>query len=990
MIPMMRTALSLRIAAVTALALALAACGGSGSGNSGANSTTTSSTTPPDPIAFTASSYSVAQSAGSVSLPVIRSGTATAAVTVDYQTADSTAVAGTDYTATSGTLQWAENDSTVKMITVPISNSTPFTGNKTFSVALSNPSVAAEIAIPQSATVTMSGDATVSAGTLQLSDSSYTVAQNAGILTVTVNRVSGSSGAVSVAYATTNGTAVAGTDFTAASGTLNWADGDATSQTFAVAISNATAFSGSKTFSVALSNPASGAALGSPSSASVTITGSSSSPIGTAQFSATSYTVDQNAGTLTVSVDRTGGSAGAVSVGYATSNGTAVGGTDFTAASGTLNWADGDATAKTFTVTISNATPFSGNRTFTVGLSSPSGGVAIGNPGTASVTIAGGAADPMGSVEFSAAGYTVAQSAGTLTITVDRTGGSTGAVSVGYATSNGTAVAGTDFTAASGTLNWNAGDATSKTFAVAISNAAPFSGSKSFKVKLSGPGGGATLGSPAIASVSITGDSSAAVGSLQLSASTFTVAQTAGTMAVTVNRTGGSTGAVSVGYATSSGTAVAGTNFTATSGTLNWAAGDATSKSFSVAISNATPFVGSKSFTVALSSPSGGATLSSPSSATINISGSSSGSGGPSAPPEVLMTQQTGSSTSLSWTAATSGANPIAQYRIYRNGVLLTSTTGTSYTDTSATNATVVAANAPATIYAYAVTAVDTAGNESAQAFPVAWYWNGQSNFIGGDFMGGGQFVGVNYSYADTSDAGPYDIALVTNGSQSYSNFASGIPDQDTGYGPQLIPGPSSGYGSPQWAMELGAFNYMVVDIKPSVSGLVMYWNIITRGPPGDIYNNAGFEFPAAGQNYGPNPMVAGQWNHYKLPLNQNGGSPSQQMGTATFQGYISGTTMVVTTNPTGGALVQPPMWITGPGVPAKTYVVSPTNSNGEAGTYTISNSATVGSAASPVTLSGQRTNLYKMSLTPYSLGGNNSFGENVTVLYNKMGFTTQ
>jgi hypothetical protein len=208
-------------------------------------------------------------------------------------------------------------------------------------------------------------------------------------------------------------------------------------------------------------------------------------------------------------------------------------------------------------------------------------------------------------------------------VTVTRTGGSSGAASVTYDTTGGSAVAGTDFTAASGTLSWASGDATSKTFSVAISNAAPFTGNKSFTISLSNAGAtGAALGSPSSAIATITGDAVAAVGSLQLSASSFGIGQAAGTLSVTVNRTGGSSGAVSVTYDTANGTAVAGTDYTASSGTLSWASGDSASKSFSVAVSNATPFSGSKAFTVALSGPTGGATLSSPSSAGVTIAGS--------------------------------------------------------------------------------------------------------------------------------------------------------------------------------------------------------------------------------------------------------------------------------------------------------------------------------------------------------------------------------
>jgi hypothetical protein len=245
------------------------------------------------------------------------------------------------------------------------------------------------------------------------------------------------------------------------------------------------------------------------------------------------------------------------------------------------------------------------------------------------VTIAGDGAPAAGSLELSTSAYTVAQNAGSMTVTVNRTGGSSGAASVAYKTTNGTAVGGTDFTATSGTLKWTAGDAAAKTFSVAVSNASPFSGSKTFNIALSSATV-ATLGSPGTATVRINGDAQVAVGSIQLSASSYSVAQSSGSLTVTVNRTGGSSGAVSVAYETANGSAMAGTDYTPASGTLQWGDGNAAAKTFSVPVSNAAAFSGSKTFSVAISSPTGGATLSNPSTATatLNGSGTSGSSGG--------------------------------------------------------------------------------------------------------------------------------------------------------------------------------------------------------------------------------------------------------------------------------------------------------------------------------------------------------------------------
>src|ERR1700760_2549875 len=108
--------------------------------------------------------------------------------------------------------------------------------------------------------------------TLQLSASTYSAAQSAGSVTISVVRSSGSSAAASVKYATSDGTAVAGTNYTGASGTVSWNDGDSAAKTFAVTLS-AAPFTGSKTFNVALSN-ASNATVGLPANAVVTVTGS--------------------------------------------------------------------------------------------------------------------------------------------------------------------------------------------------------------------------------------------------------------------------------------------------------------------------------------------------------------------------------------------------------------------------------------------------------------------------------------------------------------------------------------------------------------------------------------------------------------------------------------------------------------------------------------------------------------------------------------------
>ena len=110
-------------------------------------------------------------------------------------------------------------------------------------------------------------------------------------------------------------------------------------------------------------------------------------PAGTIAFDASAYEVDEDAGHAVLTVVRAGGAEGTVSVDYATSDADAVGGVDYTAVSGTLSWADGDAGDKTIMVPIHDDDIPQGDRSFMVTLSAPAGGAILGAPDSAVVTI---------------------------------------------------------------------------------------------------------------------------------------------------------------------------------------------------------------------------------------------------------------------------------------------------------------------------------------------------------------------------------------------------------------------------------------------------------------------------------------------------------------------------------------------------------------------------------------------------------------------------
>jgi hypothetical protein len=222
---------------------------------------------------------------------------------------------------------------------------------------------------------------------------------------------------------------------------------------------------------------------------------------GTLQFSSAMYTVDECGGTVAVTVTRVGGSDGAVSVKFASDDGTATAGEDYVETTGTLNWGDGDTSNKTITVDILDDTIPESDETFYLHLKNPAGGAKIGDPGTAVVTIVG--CDMPNTLQFSSATYSVDEN-GSVQITVTRYDGY-GAVSVDIVSSDGTATAGEDYGAVNITLNWNNGDTSDKTITMPIIDDTICEGDENFYLRLENPIG-AMIGDPGTAEVTIIDD----------------------------------------------------------------------------------------------------------------------------------------------------------------------------------------------------------------------------------------------------------------------------------------------------------------------------------------------------------------------------------------------------------------------------------------------------------------------------------------------------
>ncbi len=226
-------------------------------------------------------------------------------------------------------------------------------------------------------------------GELRFAQASKQAGEGAGSATFTVNRVNGDDGAVSVSFATSNGSATAGSDYVANSGTLSWGDNDDGSRNITVQILEDGLDENDETVNLALSNPTGGASLGSPSTATLTIL-DNDDPMpqpGQLQFASPVFSAGEDSGSATITVTRTGGSQGPVSVDYATSDGSATAGSDYTTAAGTLSWGNGDSAVKSFQVAIVDDVEEENDETVNLALSNPTGGASLGSPSSASLTI---------------------------------------------------------------------------------------------------------------------------------------------------------------------------------------------------------------------------------------------------------------------------------------------------------------------------------------------------------------------------------------------------------------------------------------------------------------------------------------------------------------------------------------------------------------------------------------------------------------------------
>ena len=335
-------------------------------------------------------------------------------------------------------------------------------------------------------------------GTAQVSISDASVVEgNSGTKTVqlTISLSQPLAEAATVQWSTGPGTALAGSDFTGQSGTVQVLAGE-TIKTITVSVIGDMAIEPDETFNVTLSNVTGGITV-TDGLGVVTIVNDDVGIVPTVTVTATNGA--EGGGSIVVTFTRTGATTSPLTVTVA-KGGTSVA-ADVnapTVSGGTFNGSTVTFGAGSSTVTLMYSVVddalVEGAETLTMTINAGAG-YSVGSPSASSATIADNDVQAGASVSINSVNVSEGNNGGpvvTVTLTITRTGDLSGSSTVSWATQADTALAGSDYTTASGTVTFSAGQ-TTKTIVITIAGDKKSEPTEQFKVVLSSPSSGTTI-----------------------------------------------------------------------------------------------------------------------------------------------------------------------------------------------------------------------------------------------------------------------------------------------------------------------------------------------------------------------------------------------------------------------------------------------------------------------------------------------------------------
>jgi uncharacterized protein YhjY with autotransporter beta-barrel domain len=437
---------------------------------------------------------------------VTLSQTSSSATTVNLSRSG-TATSGTDYTGAVNSVVVAANATTATFDVTPVADTT-VEADETVVISVASGS-GYGIGSPSSATATILND-DVPTATIAVSPASVSEdGANNLIYTVTLDQAALS--AVSVAFSV-GGSATSGTDYAAVSSPLVIAAG----QTSGTITLNPTAdgtVESDETVVISLA-AGSGYSVGSPDSATGIILNDDQPSLTIDDVSLSEGDAGTSNATFTVALSQAAGTGG-VSFDIATADGTATAGVDYVASSLTGQTIAAGSSSATFTVLVNGDTLNEPNETFFVNVSNVSG-ASVGDA-QGQGTIVNDDAQPTLSIDDVSvnegnSGTTTA----TFTVSLSAASGQT--VSVNYASADGTASAGSDYVARSGTLTFSPGT-TAQGVAITVNGDTAVESDETFSVGLSGASNAAIAGATGTGTI-LNDDAVVTVGPASLPAAT--------------------------------------------------------------------------------------------------------------------------------------------------------------------------------------------------------------------------------------------------------------------------------------------------------------------------------------------------------------------------------------------------------------------------------------------------------------------------------------
>lgn len=532
----------------------------------------------------------VDESAGTAQFWVTLSKPSTTAVAVNYASADDDALAGSDYTVTSGTLSFAAGEM-VKTVTVPIVDDGFTEGDEFFFLRLASP-VNAGIADAEGLAMIGRNDGGVTSSP-QVFVTPMAYDESSLFATFAIQLSAPSANVVTLTYQTDNASAEYSRDHYYMREALVFQPGQ-TLKTIQVPLINDAATEGVEHFDVTLYG-ATGAVI--PRASTPIFLHDNDGTAGTPAISVSDPVVDEGAQTARFFVSMSRPSTSTATVSYATADDTAVAGADYQARSGALSFAPGE-TVKTVIVKLSDDTLAERDEFFQLVLSNPGAATLAKAAGTA--TIGANDAPAASAPQVTVQPLTVGEGDGYAPVVIQLSAPSTNEVRITYQTDNVTAEYSRDHIYMRETLIFAPGE-TTKLVQVPLINDSVAEPAQLFYINLYSPVN-ASVPRPYTPVLIIDNDGNS--GTPAISVGDLVVDETAQSARFVVSLDKPSTGTVTVAYRTADDNAAAGSDYRAASGTLSFAPGEMV-KTIVVDIVDDDQPETDESFQLVLSSPTG-------------------------------------------------------------------------------------------------------------------------------------------------------------------------------------------------------------------------------------------------------------------------------------------------------------------------------------------------------------------------------------------------